>query len=534
MGHVGYFASAAVTATMFLLPCCVDSGGGANAESYEPQSQEIGRQIAEPSGTTAGGDAATAIEVAAPDTIVQLFDWPFRDIEKEIPRLSRLGYGAVHVSPPTLSNPDRRWWARYQPLDYRVIDGPLGNEAEFKSMTSMAAKYGIRIVADVVLNHMANLGAGHDLTFPPAASTPSPQDGPLFRAGDFNPPFCISDYNDVSQVRNGRLCGGGGDTGLPDLKLLNADGSAYDRVLTAQRAYLEKLMALGTTGFRFDAIKHMDPTYLARLLQGMPSRIMSFGESIVSPNRESWNRDLQPFMDQKLPMKYYDFPLVETMRNALAIGGDLGGLSAPLAFDLRAIDGPSAVTFVVNHDIPQNPMAHLYMGRCSNTDRFGDPINERLAYAFILGRRAGTPYVYSDRGVTGGDGVATDAYKNAHARCDTARMVRFHGLVVGKDEATLVATRDQLAFRRGSAAIVALNKSGVRVDLSSASAAGLENGTYVDLLGGAPATVEAGRLSAAVAPRSPAFFVREDVARTIEADLQQAACESPAPVACTY
>ena len=49
-------------------------------------------------------------------------------------------------------------------------------------------------------------------------------------------------------------------------------------------------------------------------------------------------------------MDYYDFPLVRTMREAFAFGGDLRILKDPKERG-RALDGPKAVTFVRNHDI---------------------------------------------------------------------------------------------------------------------------------------------------------------------------------------
>ena len=76
--------------------------------------------------------------------------------------------------------------------------------------------------------------------------------------------------------------------------------------------------------------------------------------------------------------------MATTMRDAFGPTGDLGSLRGDIQNDLKAISGPLAVPFVLNQDIPQNPMANYYMGACSNNGRYGDPVNEMLAYSFVL------------------------------------------------------------------------------------------------------------------------------------------------------
>jgi alpha-amylase len=477
--------------------------------------------------------------------VVQLFDWKFREIESELPILAKVGYSHIHVSPPTLSNPDTRWWARYQPVDYRVIDGPLGDESAFRSMVAKANALGIHIVVDIVFNHMANFGASYNLTYPPPKAERQrlygkeyPEldaKGPLFEPNDFHFPFCIQNYGNPTEVRDGRICGGNGDSGLPDLKQLNeAKSGLNDRVLARQRELLQRLVGMGVSGFRFDAIKHMEPGYFAALVAGLPKDLLLFGESIAEPNRASWDANLEPFLKQNLPLKYYDFPLASTMRDALGLGGDMRTLAGEIQNDLRALSGPVAVTFVVNHDIPQNPMAHMYMGRCGETDRYGDPTNERLAYAYILGRVNGLPYVYSDRGRAGADGVETDAYRNAHKRCDTAKMLRFHTLNLGASETVAHAAQNQLVLRRGNRAMVAINKDGAWWNAPNEARGGFDDGTYIDLISGTKLEVKGGAFPPyAVSPRNAAMYMHTATFTPKEqADLASIKCESPAPVAC--
>ena len=179
--------------------------------------------------------------------IVHMFNYPFKKIEDELPILSQTGFKYIQISPPQLSRGDIEWYGRYQPLDYRVIDGPLGNEWELQSLINSAAKLGMGIIVDVVLNHTAELGDNYDLTYPPLWAQEKYNVGQLFNASHFHPAFCIKDYNNPEEVRKGRMCKPEKTTGgLPDLDL------SQDYVLQTHVEYINKLKeweqrALGLT-----------------------------------------------------------------------------------------------------------------------------------------------------------------------------------------------------------------------------------------------------------------------------------------------
>ena len=82
--------------------------------------------------------AQVAPGIPEPDNrnvIVQLFNWRFNDIKNVLPTLRDLGYSHVHVSPAQKSNEYVwQWWGRYQPVDYSIIEGPLGSEVEYQQM----------------------------------------------------------------------------------------------------------------------------------------------------------------------------------------------------------------------------------------------------------------------------------------------------------------------------------------------------------------------------------------------------------------
>lgn len=380
------------------------------------------------------------------DVIVQLFNWPFSKIAEEIPLLAEIGYGQIHVSPPNLTIDNDMWWGRYQPVDYRLIDGPLGNETSFKNMIDTAHRYGIAILVDLVLNHTAN-EAFLPLNPSQQARQVVLEFGPLFTPEDYNPAACITDYNDLTQVRKNRLCGAPGDKGLPDLN------QNSPRVLAKQKEFVAKLLGLGVDGFRLDAVKHMEPTYFHKLFTPeQREKYFFFGEIITEP--KSYDRDLGPYL-KETSFSYYDFPLRSTIQDAFRFGGNLSDLLAPnLVNSKKSLPWNRSVTFVMAHDIPNNDIFRTMIL---------DPVDEVLAYGYLLGRSEGVPYVYSDLGTAGGAGLQDDRWAYAHRAPVLAKMIQFHNLVFGTVQKNLIATECLLVFSRTSSetkGIVTINKCG--------------------------------------------------------------------------
>lgn len=479
--------------------------------------EESQSRSASPTGTAApSATPAAALGHARDKVIVQLFDWPFREITAEMAELARLGYGRIHVSPPQLSIARKEWWGRYQPVDYRVIEGPLGNEDEFKEMNAAADKHGIDIIVDVVFNHMANPDMhNHDseitsapevLDYPGAALLAKyGLPGPLFDATAFHDGFCTRNYSDRNQVLNGRLCGKPQDKGLPDLD------HTKDFVVKAQKEYLARLRGYSVDGFRIDAVKHMPPAAISKVFDpaDFPADMLLFGEIIADVN--SFDDDLEPYL-RDTRLAYYDFPLLTTLRGAFAFGGSLKTLVDPVGAK-GALADDRAITFVANHDMPQNgaTFAHLFLYPRQNRVRLAsepapDRRDEALAYAFLFARKDGVPYVYSDRGMAGG--LQTDDYKNEHRRSDLAAMIAFRKAVVGTPQALVWESPETLGLARGDSAFAFINKSGLPFTKTTLDLPGLKAGTYTDLLSGNTVRVAAGKVKTfEIAARSAALFV---------------------------
>ncbi len=398
--------------------------------------------------------ALLLISIARADVILHAFNWKYSDVAEKAPEISSLGYKAVLISPPLKSSGDK-WWARYQPQDYRIIDNPLGNKTDFVAMIEALSKRGLRVYVDIIFNHMANeLAERPGLDYPGGTILHQYQGNPeiekqklfgnladnLFSSQDFEHYGRLCDFHDVWSTQHQWLCSGSDDPGLPKL-----NGNAW--VVAQQREYLRCLRVLGVKGFRVDAAKHMriehiNAVFTDELISGMFvfGDIMTFGGSDTLETA----RFLNPYL-YHTKHRAYDFPLHSLLLEAFGYGGWLSWLVDPLSTG-HALHHERAVTFTVTHDIPGNSaLRKLLM----------DETDEWLAYAYLVGRGEGTPLVYSDHNESDDGERWVDVYKKHEMR----GMIRFHNATQGESMQLIWADQCLLIFKRGKTGIVGINKS---------------------------------------------------------------------------
>lgn len=297
-----------------------------------------------------------AVAAEQPVAIFHAFNQQYSEVEEFVCELANQGYSHIQIAPAQKSNPSIEWWARYQPVNYGVIEG-RGSEEDLRKLINKAHGCNVKVIADVVFNHMADLAHCGDL-----------QCFPGFSPGDFHPKCGINyhDYNRSSEMD----CWLGT---LPDLIHNN-------RVQEIQKAHLKKLLDLGMDGFRFDAAKHM-PTEVVRDYMDYINK---------ESNGNTWNY-LEVIEDNDTRAEDYnaiaavtDFILYNSMKNAFSFGGDLRSLRVP-----SAVNDPRSVTFGRNHDTIRelNPQYAI--------NPYDDPTDSYLATAYVLARERGTPLVFN-------------------------------------------------------------------------------------------------------------------------------------------
>ena len=205
--------------------------------------------------------ADTTVETYAQETvqggaILHCFNWSYNAIKAALPDIAAAGYTAVQTSPaqqpkdysPEWTNLDGQWWKLYQPLGLRIAPTDdeqnatswIGTKAELTALCAEAERYNIKVIVDIVANHLANDTEGG--TF---AHLSDAVDEDL-KVEEYYHPYTqgISDTSRFAMTQY--------HMGMPDLNT----GNAYiqQQVLNL----LKECVDCGVDGFRFDAAKHIE------------------------------------------------------------------------------------------------------------------------------------------------------------------------------------------------------------------------------------------------------------------------------------
>jgi len=364
--------------------------------------------------------AETAPAAEQPVAIFHAFDQSFADVKAFVCDLADQGYSHVQVTPAQKSNPSPEWWARYQPVDYAVIEGK-GSEADLRSLVAHAHECGVKVLADVVFNHMANLPEFASLDFPGIDHT------------NFHSRCSIryTDGNRTTEIG----CWMGGE--LPDLD------QTRPVVQAAHRAHLERLMALGIDGFRFDAAKHMPAEVVKQYVDLIDQR----------SGGTAWNY-LEVIEDGDTKATDYngvaavtDFVLYASLKNAFSFGGDLRSLRIPIA-----VDDPRSVTFGRTHDNIRELSARAI-------NPYDDRTDALLATTYVLARERGTPLVLN------WDNHDSPAVREG---VKFRQIMRQRAVAGGQVRENVLAVVDRptiLLMERGGEGFYVVNKAAEKLDL---------------------------------------------------------------------
>jgi glycosidase len=269
-------------------------------------------------------------------------------------------------------------------------------------MTDTARAEGMQIIVDVVFNHTIDLDESSDEKATESGGHVTTYNFPIFKPDNFHD-RCDTSGSDAEKCWLSNE--------LMDLK------TETDEVRQVAKDYLAKLTTLGADGFRFDAGKNIEQGFFPEVLKTAPGKY-AFGEFIAP--------DVGSFGSRPSDMDYYDFPLLTTTRQAFAFGGNFGILTHLTG--QQALEGTKAVTLVHNHDIavgqvdPKHGLHDDSLG--IGWDGTAKQLNRTdvvLAYAFILGREGGLPYVFVGMK---GESPATDPDNDP----DIVAAIRFHNV----------------------------------------------------------------------------------------------------------
>ncbi len=201
--------------------------------------------------------ADTTYETYAQSTIdgsavLHCFNWSYNNIKAALPDIAKAGYTAVQTSPvqrpkdysSSYTDTANQWWKMYQPLGLSIAANGttwLGTKAELTSLCTEADKYGIKVVVDIVANHLANNGTdGGTYSYLNSAVESDLKNSSYYHTNNTR-------VNDDSRYNITQY-----HLGMPDLNTQNS------YVQQKALGLLKECIDCGVDGFRFDAAKHIE------------------------------------------------------------------------------------------------------------------------------------------------------------------------------------------------------------------------------------------------------------------------------------
>lgn len=379
--------------------------------------------------------------------ILQAFDWSFDTIANELPNIAAAGYKSVQVSPvqgtkdPTTD--PTKWWMLYQPTNESIGNAQLGSSTDFQTMCSKAKQYGVSIIVDVVMNHMAGDNDVLDPNVDPSFKDPS-----LYHnLGKFDDKVSNTRY-DITQKDIGAL---------PDL---NTQSSA---VQSKAITFLNQCIDEGASGFRFDSAKHIETNigidagqsyagnYWTNVLGNLhnKSNLFNYGEVIQDGTNDNVSA-YESFMDVTACSYGYN------LRSGI-ISGQLDSDSG-----MCGLTPSKSVNFVESHDNYED-----------GTSSGLSDLQIKLGWGIVASRAGSTP-LFFDRptGNIGSEG--SSLWKDA----DIEAINAFHNAMAGQNEYIRLTNNNQtMLIDRGTIGTAIIN-DGYNTYINSPT--NLANGTYTN------------------------------------------------------
>ena len=466
--------------------------------------------------------------------ILHCWNWSYSNIKKYMKDIAASGYTSIQTSPVTqpkdyywegiaygnVGIPDGtgdsdhgNWWKVYQPVTMSICDNGytwFGTKAEFKAMCDEAEKYGVRVIVDIVANHMGNIKGWKIGSVEEVMGDISPQ------VGEFWNPDMLTDssYWHIStswvHSSDGRFDVTQGNMGMPDLN--TGDSKVQQMVLNL----LKECIDCGADGFRFDAAKHIetpadDPAFASNFWDVVLDGARDYYKQVNHYDGVYFYGEVLNRIDDANAEAYYrskmsitDNSTSDNIRNSVkyksASGAAQGGYCGYIAGE-----GDKCVLWAESHD--------TYMGGGSSYDCTDSDIKKTWAMvaskkdstALFFARPFYSKYILkndttsarqsddeilaqTDYTQMGDVGTLTWADK------EVVEVNRFHNFFVGQSEQ--LGSSGECAYNvRGNSGVVISKMDGAG-DVSFS--VNMKDGTYTDQVSGNKFTVSGGEISGTV------------------------------------
>ena len=207
------------------------------------------------------------------EKIFHAFQWDLTSVTDNLENIKRNNFTAVQINPIQRLKEDVKdpWWMLYQSCGFKTIGNVYGTEEELKELCTKANKLGIKIIVDIVINHVCGDEDGNLIPFDGIdKSLKKPEFYKEFKE--------IGDWYNREEIINYSM------HGLPSLRL---DNKKLQNIIFS---FLNKLVNIGVKGFRIDSCKQIrlpreGSTFFNRLARFKKKHdLFIYGEIIFEPD----------------------------------------------------------------------------------------------------------------------------------------------------------------------------------------------------------------------------------------------------------
>lgn len=411
------------------------------------------------------------------------WNWSFNNITANMDTIAAQGYTAIQTSPIQFAKESTSgktvgsvWWIYYQPAGFFIENNTgrsaLGTKAEFEAMCKKAHEKGIKVIVDVVANHMGNETKNNlsSAIVPELRNDSSCWHDITRNTTDYSNRYDITQY-----------C----MDGVPDLNTGNSKVQNY--VLN----YLKECIDAGADGFRFDGAKHIEtpddsssgcgsnfwPTVINGATEYAKSTrnidLYCYGEVLDSPDSSG-----------KLPVTAYTkYMSVTDNRTGNDVRNNVNNRNAAGAASSYYYNGTAGadklVLWAESHDTYAN-----------NQSSGVSTENINKTWALVAARNGAMGLYFARPYSTSSMLGAAD--KTGWANQEVAAVNKFHNAFTGQKE--YLASSGSIAYcERGNSGVVLVNCSGTS-QWVEVKANLMASGTYKDQITGNIFTVENGKI----------------------------------------
>lgn len=410
--------------------------------------------------------------------ILQCFNWKYNDIKNELKGIAEAGFKIIQTSPAQPADTDGKWYWLYQPRGFYIGNNNLGGKSELQSLCTEAKKYGIKIIVDVVANHLSGDHGKiqNDL-----------KDGKYWH----NKGKCSNWENRIQLTQY--------DIG--DYADLKTEDSYVQSVV---KKYLNELKNIGVSGFRFDAAKHIatpkEGDNFFKMVKDVG--LYSYGEILDNPGGNG----------AEVLKEYTNYIRVNDCNYSGEITGgmrDKKVVSNVGHWSKKGIDSTKLIYWGESHDTFANDPQ--YGGWTKYLDQ--NVIDRSYA---VQACRADAQALYLSRpGSTNREDIYAGSKGSTHYKSkEVAAVNHFKNALVGRKQSYTTGRGCDVVCREGGAVIVSANGSGGSKTVPNAEGL-VSPGTYTDEVTGAKWTVTSTEIKGSMGNTGIAvFYSTEPVATT--------------------